>query len=84
MAQEKNKYNTPKYRMIVRLTNKDITCQVCQRILIIDFSIYFSIDFVCAQKLQICKHKFLRLLSRGLREIMSFVQLMLMSYLNME
>jgi hypothetical protein len=26
--QEKNKYNTPKYRMIVRFTNKDIVCQV--------------------------------------------------------
>ncbi|XP_074655857.1 large ribosomal subunit protein uL18-like [Tubulanus polymorphus] len=28
IVQDKNKYNTPKYRMIVRLTNKDITCQV--------------------------------------------------------
>jgi len=27
-VQDKNKYNTPKYRMIVRLSNKDITCQV--------------------------------------------------------
>ena len=27
--QDKNKYNTPKYRMIVRFTNKDIICQVC-------------------------------------------------------
>ncbi len=27
-VQDKNKYNTPKYRMIVRFTNKDITCQV--------------------------------------------------------
>lgn len=26
--QDKNKYNTPKYRMIVRFTNKDIICQV--------------------------------------------------------
>ncbi|XP_041368759.1 60S ribosomal protein L5-A-like [Gigantopelta aegis] len=26
--QEKNKYNTPKYRLIVRFTNKDITCQI--------------------------------------------------------
>ncbi|XP_059612243.1 large ribosomal subunit protein uL18 [Phlebotomus argentipes] len=26
--QTKNKYNTPKYRLIVRLSNKDITCQV--------------------------------------------------------
>lgn len=28
IAQDKNKYNTPKYRLIVRFTNKDITCQV--------------------------------------------------------
>lgn len=26
--QDKNKYNTPKYRLVVRFTNKDITCQV--------------------------------------------------------
>jgi len=28
VVQDKNKYNTPKYRMIVRITNKDIVCQV--------------------------------------------------------
>lgn len=28
VVQDKNKYNTPKYRMIVRITNKDICCQV--------------------------------------------------------
>ncbi|GFR31337.1 60S ribosomal protein L5 [Trichonephila clavata] len=28
IIQDKNKYNTPKYRMIVRFTNKDIICQV--------------------------------------------------------
>lgn len=28
ICQDKNKYNTPKYRMIVRLTNKDIICQI--------------------------------------------------------
>jgi len=28
IIQDKNKYNTPKYRMIVRLSNKDITCQI--------------------------------------------------------
>jgi large subunit ribosomal protein L5e len=27
-VQDKNKYNTPKYRMTVRFTNKDIICQV--------------------------------------------------------
>ena len=26
--QDKNKYNTPKYRMVVRFTNKDIVAQV--------------------------------------------------------
>jgi len=26
--QDKNKYNTPKYRMIVRFTNKDVVCQI--------------------------------------------------------
>jgi len=28
IVQDKNKYNTPKYRLIVRLSNKNITCQV--------------------------------------------------------
>jgi large subunit ribosomal protein L5e len=28
VIQEKNKYNTPKYRLIVRVTNKDIVCQI--------------------------------------------------------
>lgn len=28
VIQDKNKYNTPKYRMIVRFTNKDICCQI--------------------------------------------------------
>jgi len=28
VVQNKNKYNTPKYRMIVRITNKDIVCQI--------------------------------------------------------
>lgn len=28
ICQDKNKYNTPKYRLIVRMTNKDITCQI--------------------------------------------------------
>jgi large subunit ribosomal protein L5e len=28
ICQDKNKYNTPKYRLIVRLSNKDIVCQV--------------------------------------------------------
>lgn len=28
VVQDKNKYNTPKYRMIVRFTNKDCVCQI--------------------------------------------------------
>ncbi|XP_018426413.1 PREDICTED: 60S ribosomal protein L5 [Nanorana parkeri] len=28
VIQDKNKYNTPKYRMIVRITNRDIICQI--------------------------------------------------------
>jgi len=28
VTQDKNKYNTPKNRFVVRFTNKDITCQV--------------------------------------------------------
>jgi len=28
VIQDKNKYNTPKYRMIVRSSNRDIICQV--------------------------------------------------------
>jgi len=28
VAQDKNKYNSPKYRLVVRFTNKDIICQV--------------------------------------------------------
>ncbi|OWF42650.1 60S ribosomal protein L5-A-like [Mizuhopecten yessoensis] len=28
VIQEKNKYNTPKYRLIVRFTNRDIICQI--------------------------------------------------------
>ncbi|XP_034247520.1 60S ribosomal protein L5 [Thrips palmi] len=28
VAQDKNKYNTPKYRLVVRLSNRDVTCQI--------------------------------------------------------
>jgi len=28
--QDKNKYNSPRYRMVVRMTNKDIICQIVQ------------------------------------------------------
>ena len=35
VVQSKNKYNTPKYRMIVRFTNKDICCQASQKCLLL-------------------------------------------------
>ncbi|TMS10234.1 60S ribosomal protein L5-A [Larimichthys crocea] len=28
VVQDKNKYNTPKYRMIVRFSNRDVCCQI--------------------------------------------------------
>merc|ERR1719510_2185934 len=28
VTQDKNKYNTPKYRLVVRFTNKDVICQI--------------------------------------------------------
>jgi large subunit ribosomal protein L5e len=28
ITQAKNKYNAPKYRLVVRFTNKDIVCQI--------------------------------------------------------
>lgn len=28
LLQDKNKYNTPKYRLVVRFTNTDVVCQV--------------------------------------------------------
>ena len=27
-SQDKNKYNTPKYRLVVRFTNRDVICQI--------------------------------------------------------
>merc|ERR1719361_1776479 len=30
ILQDKNKYNTPKFRLVVRLSNKDITCQIAR------------------------------------------------------
>ena len=28
VPQDKNKYNTPKYRLVVRFTNRDVVCQI--------------------------------------------------------
>jgi large subunit ribosomal protein L5e len=36
IIQDKNKYNTPKYRFVVRITNKDIICQIISSKLIGD------------------------------------------------
>ena len=41
-VQDKNKYNTPKYRLIVRFTNKDVIAQVsrlymCSSLIFIQF-----------------------------------------------
>lgn len=41
-VQDKNKYNTPKYRLIVRFTNKDIIAQVCNLTILLLFN---SFDF---------------------------------------
>ncbi len=39
IIQEKNKYNTPKYRLVVRFSNRDLTTQVIEKkIKIIGFS----------------------------------------------
>jgi large subunit ribosomal protein L5e len=44
IVQDKNKYNTPKYRLVVRLSNKEVTCQIayatmqCDRILGVAYS----------------------------------------------
>lgn len=37
VIQDKNKYNTPKYRMIVRVTNRDIICQVRSVVLLLPY-----------------------------------------------
>jgi len=39
IVQDKNKYDTPKYRLIVRFSNKDITCQVSVECFV-DFAFY--------------------------------------------
>merc|ERR1719361_2905693 len=36
VKQDKNKYNTPKWRFVVRITNKDVVCQVVSYSLIGD------------------------------------------------
>lgn len=44
-VQDKNKYNTPKYRLIVRLTNKDVVAQVYINILRCDQNICFQLAY---------------------------------------
>lgn len=43
VCQDKNKYNTPKYRFVVRFTNKDIICQVGSKLIMYYF--YLNISF---------------------------------------
>jgi large subunit ribosomal protein L5e len=44
VVQDKNKYNTPKYRLVVRISNKEVTCQIayatlkCDRIFAVAYS----------------------------------------------
>ena len=37
VTQDKNKYNAPKYRLVVRFTNKDIICQIVYSKVVGDF-----------------------------------------------
>jgi len=39
VIQDKNKYNSPKYRLVVRITNKDVICQVVHAKIIGDVTI---------------------------------------------
>ena len=52
--QDKNKYNTPKYRLIVRFSNKDITCQVRKEFFLSCVSMCFSVrHLICKTKILI-------------------------------
>jgi len=54
--QDKNKYNTPKYRLIVRFSNKDITCQVRKENFLSCVNIYFNVRrLICKSKALIQK-----------------------------
>ncbi|KAJ4458739.1 putative 60S ribosomal protein L5 [Paratrimastix pyriformis] len=37
VQQDKNKYNTPKYRLVVRMTNRDVICQIVYSRIVGDF-----------------------------------------------
>jgi large subunit ribosomal protein L5e len=37
VLQDKNKYNSPKYRLVVRITNKDVICQIVYSKIVGDF-----------------------------------------------
>jgi len=39
VVQDKNKYNSPKFRLVVRCTNKDVICQVVQAKMVGDFTL---------------------------------------------
>ena len=40
VVQDKNKYNTPKYRLVVRFTNTDVICQVSMYLACVPFHIF--------------------------------------------
>ena len=48
VIQDKNKYNTPKYRMIVCVTNRDIICQIAYAHIEGDISFY-SLCSLCSR-----------------------------------
>ena len=56
VVQDKNKYNTPKYRLIVRFTNKDIVTQVCRFSLLDIFSGLGSMGIVTSSFPFCCKN----------------------------
>uniref|UniRef100_A0AAR2JL68 Ribosomal protein L5a n=1 Tax=Pygocentrus nattereri TaxID=42514 RepID=A0AAR2JL68_PYGNA len=49
VIQDKNKYNTPKYRMIVRFSNRDIVCQLLNK---------FSLDKVYEGQVEVTGEEF--------------------------
>jgi large subunit ribosomal protein L5e len=45
--QDKNKYNTPKYRFVVRFTNKDVITQIIYATIKVFLCFPFFVGFVC-------------------------------------
>merc|ERR1719281_776903 len=53
VAQDKNKYNSPKYRFVVRFSNKTVTCQVMSSKIAGDVchTAAYSSGLLCARRL---------------------------------